>query len=300
MATDLSNLPASREVRHKYDPFHLSRRAAVPASPQPLALMPPGPFPGGGPKRPFGPRRPYIPPTPQLRKNERIRVLEVRVIGHDGKQIGVIPTREALRLAQLQGLDLVEVSAAARPPVCKIVDYGKYMYEMGKKQKDHKTHASKFKEVKFRPRIEQHDYFTKLRHVEEFLFHGDKVKLTLFFKGREMEHKELGFETMKRAIADLVHIGTPDQPPRMFGRNITTTLSPLPPNKRKWKYSLREGNVEPEGDHGSALGPEHGPAQPSATTKLPPKPVASASVVASVNSASGAVAPASGSPPTGV
>jgi len=214
--------------------------------------MPPGPFPGGGPKRPFGSRRPYIPPTPQLRKNERIRVLEVRVIGHDGKQIGVLPTREALRLAQVQGLDLIEVSAAARPPVCKIADYGKYMYEMGKKQKDHKTHASKFKEVKFRPRIEQHDYMTKLRHVEEFLYHGDKVKLTLFFKGREMEHKDLGFETMKRAINDLIHIGTPDQPPRMFGRNITTTLSPLPPNKRKWKYSLREGNAEPGQGH------EHG------------------------------------------
>ncbi len=201
--------------------------------------------PMGGPG-PRGPRRPYPSPhIPQVRKNERIRAPEVRVIGHDGKQIGILPTREALRIAQTQGFDLVEVSPAAHPPVCKILDYGKYMYEEGKKQKHHKAHASKLKEVKFRPRIEHHDYITKLRHVEEFLFHSDKVKLTLFFKGREMEHKELGFETMKRAITDLAHVGVPDQPPRLFGRNISTTLSPLPPNKRKWKYNLREGETVP-------------------------------------------------------
>lgn len=207
---------------------------------------PPRPFGGGG----GGQRRPYpTSHTPQLRKNDRIRAPEVRVIGHDGKQIGILPTREALRIAMTQGFDLVEVSPGTRPPVCKILDYGKYMYEEGKKQKGHKPHASKLKEVKFRPRIEQHDYITKLRHIEEFLFHGDKVKLTLFFKGREMEHKEFGFETMKRALVDLSHVGTADQPPRLFGRNITTTISPLPPNKRKWKYSLREGQEPERPDH---------------------------------------------------
>jgi translation initiation factor IF-3 len=236
-----------------------------------------------------------------LRKNERIRVLEVRVIGHDGKQIGVLPTREALRLAQVQGLDLIEVSAAARPPVCKIADYGKYMYEMGKKQKDHKTHTSKFKEVKFRPRIETHDYFTKLRHVEEFLYHGDKVKLTLFFKGREMEHKELGFETMKRAINDLVHIGTPDQPPRMFGRNITTTLSPLPPNKRKWKYSLREGNAEPGEGHehgGSQVEDDDDEDDSDVPESQQPKPRGSAPVAE--NTPAAPQPPISNDPPSGV
>lgn len=226
-------------------------------APRPMGPRPPG---MGGPG-PRGPRRPY--PTshvPQLRKNERIRALEVRVIGHDGKQIGVLATREALRIAQSHALDLVEVSPGAHPPVCKILDYGKYMYEEGKKQKHHKAHASKLKEVKFRPRIEQHDYITKLRHVEEFLFHGDKVKLTLFFKGREMEHKDIGFETMKRAITDLAHCGTPDQPARLFGRNITTTLSPLPPNKRKWKYNLREDGSPPHGHThvpGQRTGPGH-------------------------------------------
>lgn len=218
-----------------------------------------GPRPPMGSRPGSGPRRPY--PSnhiPQVRKNERIRALEVRVIGHDGKQIGVLPTREAMRIAQTHGLDLVEVSPGAHPPVCKILDYGKYMYEEGKKQKHSKAHASKLKEVKFRPRIEQHDYITKLRHVEEFLFHSDKVKLTLFFKGREMEHKDLGFETMKRAIADLAHVGTPDQPPRMFGRNITTTISPLPPNKRKWKYNLREDGSDPHAhDLGHAKDQSH-------------------------------------------
>jgi translation initiation factor IF-3 len=247
-----------------------------------------------------GPRRPY--PShhvPQVRKNERIRAPEVRVIGHDGKQIGILPTREAMRIAQTQGFDLVEVSPGAQPPVCKILDYGKYMYEEGKKQKHHKAHASKLKEVKFRPRIEQHDYITKLRHVEEFLFHSDKVKLTLFFKGREMEHKELGFETMKRAIADLAHCGTPDQPPRLFGRNITTTLSPLPPNKRKWKYNLREDGSPPRSqdlshshDHGHDDHDAHGhEAHAHGHDTSPPPAGAVTSLGAALNSAQAAAKP---------
>ncbi len=247
----------------------------------------------GSGSRPMGGRRPHPSSfVPQLRKNERIRALEVRVIGHDGKHLGILPTREAMRIAQAQALDLVEVSPGERPPVCKILDYGKYMYEEGKKQKSHKAHASKLKEVKFRPRIEQHDYVTKLRHIEEFLFHGDKVKLTLFFKGREMEHKELGFETMKRVLADLTNVGLADQPARLFGRNIQATLSPLPPNKRKWKHNLREDGSAPHGhthtprdhadhghghEHGHHGGHEHGhdahpPSPPSGPAKDSPPP----------------------------
>lgn len=213
----------------------------------------------------MGRRPPYQQSAKALRKNERIRVPEVRVIGADGKQIGVLQTREAMRLAQTSGLDLVEVSPGSRPPVCRILNYGKYMYELGKKQKDHKTHASKLKEVKFRPRIEQHDYMTKLRHAEEFLFEGNKVKLTLFFKGRELEHKELGFETVKRALADLAHVGLPDQQPRLMGRNITLMLSPLPPNKRKWKYNLRDDEAPPDPVHDHEPAPNHAPA-PAAPT----------------------------------
>ncbi len=180
------------------------------------------------------------PPGKGLRKNERIRVPEVRVIGSDGKQVGILQTREALKMAQEQGLDLVEVSPTARPPVCRLVNYGKYMYEQGKKEKGGKSHAPKVKEVKIRPRIEQHDYMTKLRHAEAFLNAGDKVKITLFFRGREMEHKEIGFETMQRAIKDLEHIGLPDSPPRLVGRNITAMMSPLPANKRKLKLNVKD------------------------------------------------------------
>jgi len=275
-----------------------------------------------GGSRPMGPRRPFpTSHTPQLRKNERIRALEVRVIGHDGKQIGILPTREAMRIAQTHGLDLVEVSPGAQPPVCKILDYGKYMYEEGKKQKHSKPHASKLKEVKFRPRIEHHDYITKLRHAEEFLFHGDKVKMTLFFKGREMEHKELGFETMKRAITDLAHVGLPDQPPRLFGRNISTTLSALPLNKRKWKYNLREDGSAPhakdlghaphghdddedeDDDHGHDHGHEHGHGKghpPEAKPASASPTGANTSLGAALDSAQVAKPPTPGAPPAGV
>ena len=171
------------------------------------------------------------------RKNERIRVREVRLIGPDAKQIGVVPTHEALKMARAHGLDLVEISPTARPPVCRILDYGKYQYEQSKKSKDNKATASKIKEVKFRVRIEQHDYMVKLRRAEEFLDKGNKVKLTLTFRGREMEHPELGFEVVKRAVKDLDHIGSNESEPRRAGRNITLIVAPLPANKRQLKYN---------------------------------------------------------------
>ena len=172
------------------------------------------------------------------RKNERIRALQVRVIGPDGSQIGVMSSKEALELAKKAGLDLVEISATARPPVCRILDYGKYKYEQSKKTKDTKTTVHKQKEVKFRVRIEEHDYITKLRHAEEFLYKGSKVKMTLMFRGREMEHKELGFEVLQRAIKDLEQIGQPDTPPKLVGRSISMLMSPLPANKRKLTYNI--------------------------------------------------------------
>lgn len=151
-------------------------------------------------------------------------------------------TRDALEAAKKAGLDLVEVSPTARPPVCRIIDYGKYMYEQSKKDKDRKSTVTKLKEVKFRVRIEDHDYMTKLRRAEDFLDHGNKLKVTLMFRGREMEHPELGFEVVNRAIEDLTHIAKADAPPRRVGRNITLTLSPLPANKkrRKWKLTDEE------------------------------------------------------------
>jgi translation initiation factor IF-3 len=175
--------------------------------------------------------------APKLRKNDRIRVAEVRVIGPDGKQIGVIQTRDALELAKKYGLDLVEVSPATRPPVCRILDFGKFMYEQSKKTKENKSTSTKLKEIKFRVRIDQHDYMTKIKQAEAFLGKGNKLKLSLMFRGREMEYKELGFETVKRAVADLTHIGTPDVEPRIVGRNINVTMSPLAATKRKFKYN---------------------------------------------------------------
>ncbi len=197
---------------------------------------------GGG--RPHHRRRYSQPRGP--RKNERIRVPEVRVIGPDGKQIGVIPTRKAQAMARDAGLDLVEVSPSAQPPVCRILDYGKYMYEESKKKPKSASTSSKLKEVKFRVRTDTHDYQVKLRHAEEFLDKGNKVKLSLMFRGRENEHKELGVQTINRAIGDLDHIGVSDGDPRLMGRFVNATVSPLPVNKRKLKWTLREDGTRME------------------------------------------------------
>jgi translation initiation factor IF-3 len=124
------------------------------------------------------------------------------------------------------------------------MDFGKYVYEQQKKTKDSKSTSAKVKEVKFRPRVEQHDYMTKLRHAEEFLGHGNKVKLTLTFRGREMAHTEVGYETIKRAVADLDHVGHPDNQARLVGRNSIVMMTPLPANKRKMKYNVDEEEEE--------------------------------------------------------
>ncbi len=155
-------------------------------------------------------------------------------------------TKEALAIAQEAGLDLVEVAGQARPPVCRIMDFGKYVYEQQKKSKDSKGSSSKTKEVKFRPRVDVHDFMTKIRRAEEFLDKGNKVKLTLSFRGREMAHTEIGFDTMSRAIEEIAHMATPDNEPRLVGRNINVMLTPLPANKRKPKFKVEEDESGPE------------------------------------------------------
>lgn len=184
-----------------------------------------------------------------VRKNERIRSREVRLIGSDGKQIGVVSRDEALSAAKKIGLDLVEISASARPPVCRILDFGKYMYEQSKKQKETKAKAgstSKIKEVKFRVRTEEHDYLTKLRHGEEFLYKGNKLKMSLMFRGRENEHKNLGIEVLAKAAKDLNHVGAADGDPKLSGRHVNLIMSPLPSSKRKLKYN--DESVEQPGE----------------------------------------------------
>lgn len=189
--------------------------------------------------KPRGKRRPPRKQDPfaKIRRNHRIRVPKIRVVGPEGNQVGLMDTKEALEIAKEAGLDLVEVASQASPPVCRIMDFGKYVYEQQKKSKDSKGSSSKTKEVKFRPRVDVHDFMTKLRRAEEFLDKGNKVKLTLSFRGREMAHTEVGFETIQRAIEDISHMATPDNEPKLVGRNINVMLTPLPANKRKPKYN---------------------------------------------------------------
>lgn len=152
----------------------------------------------------------------------------MRVIGADGTQIGVISNREALRMAKEQGLDLVEVDPRARPPVCRIMDYGKFKYEESKREKAarKKQHIFRIKEIKMRPRIERHDYDVKLKHAREFLSSKSKVKVTVRFKGRERAHPELGEKVLAQIAQDLSDVAVVEQRPKMEGRNLISVLSP--------------------------------------------------------------------------
>ena len=187
-----------------------------------------------------------------LRRNDRIRASEVRVIGPEGTNLGVMTPQKALGLAKGVGLDLIEISPGAKPPVCRILDFGKYLYEESKKNKDSKQHAIKLKEVKFRVRIDEHDFETKLRRAESFLDHGHKVKLTLQFRGRENEHRELGFERVKLAAEELSGVATADMEPRLIGRQVTVTLSPLPENKRVLKFNHPDHEYDDQDDSNEA------------------------------------------------
>lgn len=182
-------------------------------------------------------------PFSNIRRNQRIRVPEIRVISPEGKQLGVMQTAKALALAQQFNLDLVEVAPNAQPPVCRIMDFGKYVYEEQKKTNHAKSTASKIKEIEFSARIEQNDFMTKLRHAEEFLDDGAKVKLRLKFRGREMAHTEIGFNVIKRALEELSGMGHPDNEPKLLGKQINVMLTPLPANKRKPKLHVREAST---------------------------------------------------------
>jgi len=185
-------------------------------------------------------------PFAAIRRNMRIKSPQVRVISPEGRQLGIMDTQKAIALALQFNLDLVEVAAAATPPVCRIMDFGKYVYEEQKKHAHSKPAAGKIKEIEFTVRIEAHDFETKLRHAEEFLDHGNKVKLRLKFRGREMAHTEIGFEVMKKALADLANMGHPDAPPKLNGKQINVMLTPLPTNKRKPKFHTRAANHVPD------------------------------------------------------
>jgi len=171
-------------------------------------------------------RRP--PERDNTRINERIRVPEVRLIDENGQQLGVMETPKALRYAQDKDLDLVEVAPEARPPVTRVLDYSKYKYEQAQKQKQARKHQTSIvvREIKFRPKIADQDYETKKRHVERFLLHKDKVKITIMFRGREVTHPERGEMILNRLAEDLQEIAQVDQRPTQDGRNMTMMLGP--------------------------------------------------------------------------
>jgi translation initiation factor IF-3 len=172
-------------------------------------------------------RRP--PERDQTRINERIRVPEVRLIGADGNQIGVIKTDEALKYAQERDLDLVEVAPESRPPVCRVLDYSKYKYEQEQKAKAARRHQKQItiREIKLRPKIANNDYETKKGHVERFLRGQDKVKITIMFRGRETTHPERGEALLMRLASDVGELGVIEQRPNLDGRNMTMVLGPL-------------------------------------------------------------------------
>ncbi len=223
----------------------------------------------------------------QTRINDRIRSPKVRVIdGASNEQLGVMPTLQALRMAKDRGVDLVEIAPNVDPPVCKIIDYGKYKYALEKQKKEASKHqkAGKLKELKFRVGIDPHDYLIKMVHAEDFLADGHKVRVQLQFRGRQMAHQNLGFELMKRVKEDLISMAHVDMEPRQAGRNINMQLSPLPERQRVRKFKSVNRNAkliddnsdfEEDDHHDDHHSDSHGaPAVPAASPERPAPPAA--------------------------
>jgi translation initiation factor IF-3 len=190
-----------------------------------------------------GPRR-----DDRVRINDRIRVREVRVIDETGAQLGIMAPAQAVALARSKGLDLVEVAATAVPPVCRITDYGKYQYNEQKKQRQARKHQKtiEVKEVKFRPKVDLHDYDFKKRNIQRFLHEGDKVKAVVFFRGREIAHPEIGRRILEKLIGELNEIAVAENLPRMEGNTMHTILSGRPGIKKVEKPSKPEREPRPE------------------------------------------------------
>src|SRR5438094_6734841 len=177
-------------------------------------------------------------------------------MGSTSEQLGVMCLNDALRKAQTLGLDLVEVAPTANPQVCKIVDCGNVRYDISKQSKDKRSAGAKLKEIKFRVNIDEHDYLTKVRHAEEFLDRGNKVRVQLQFRGREMAHQELGTQLVGKVRDDLSSMSQVEAEPKIAGRNITMTLAPLPANRRKRKFTA-EPKTDEQGDEASSLNSLH-------------------------------------------
>ena len=182
------------------------------------------------------------------RLNEAIRIKECRLIGYDGSQLGIYPIEQAQRIADDEGYDLVEIAPQAKPPVCRIMDYGKFKYDQAIKAKQARKNQSKIetKEMKFRPKIDVGDYTTKKKHVIRFLEAGSKVKITIMFRGREMSHPEQGLSILERLADDLKDVAVIENQPKMEGRNMHMLIAPLPAavaaKKKKENEKKEEGN----------------------------------------------------------
>jgi len=164
----------------------------------------------------------------RVRINEQIRIPEIRVIDSEGNQLGILPTPEALKKAEEQGLDLVEIAPTSRPPVCKIMDFGKFKYEQSKKARESrkKQHTTHLKEIKIRPKIEEHDLQFKMRNAEKFLTDRDKVKITVVFRGREMEHMDMGRKILDRIVTQFAEIAVIEKDAVQVGKMISLILGP--------------------------------------------------------------------------
>jgi translation initiation factor IF-3 len=207
------------------------------------------------------------------RINERIRVPEVRLVGPNGEQVGIVAINDALRLAQEADLDLVEVAPTARPPVCKLMDYGKFKYESALKARESRKHQAQtvIKEIKLRPKIDPHDYGTKKGHVERFLRQGDKVKVTIMFRGREQSRPDLGYRLLQRLAGDVEELGFVEAQPKQDGRNMIMVIGP---HKRK-PDAKAERPPAPSRPRARAAGPS-GPAGRPVPSPRAPRPTAPA------------------------
>ena len=164
-----------------------------------------------------------------IRANHQVKHRELRLIDENGEQVGVVSADEARKRAKAVGLDLVEISPSAKPPVCKIMDFGKFKYDVDKKKKEAKKKqaAVKVKEIKYHANVDEHDYQTKLRRAKEFLGEGNRIKCSLFFRGRENAHTEVGVDLFKRIVVDLEPVGKVEQMPRLNGKNLSMLINPL-------------------------------------------------------------------------
>ena len=206
----------------------------------------------------------------QLRVNERIRISQVRVIAADGAQLGVMSPIDATRMAREQGLDLVEVAPLVSPPVCRIMDFNKFRYDEQRREREAKKkhHVAKLKEVKFKPRIEEHDYQVKLGMLKRFLMRGDQAKVTMVYRGREMTHTELGRRILDRLIGDLQAVSKVERTPILDGRFMTMVFGP---DRDKIKRLEREEAKKKSPAAKSAAAPTAPPSQPTGASHGEPQ-----------------------------